>query len=88
MASSFEAPWLPSMIRLPNDIPEEVASRPRQAIQYRDLEDQGDDDSLVEEVRNLNNDSNLATHVENGRRQGRVRPSPLIEESENGWAGN
>lgn len=85
LAPGFETSWLPSTIRLPTDHGESARDRPRAAITYRDLEEQGDEDSLREEVNQLNKDSNLATHVENGRRQGRVRPSPLIEEQENGW---
>lgn len=78
LAPGFDAPWLPSAIRLPHDSPDEPV-RPRPAITYHDLEDAGDDDSLRDEVNRLNKDSNLATHIEGGR----IRPSPLIQEAEN-----
>ncbi|KAF2169829.1 hypothetical protein M409DRAFT_64828 [Zasmidium cellare ATCC 36951] len=78
LAPGFDAPWLPSAIRLPNDNTEEE-TRPRPAITYHDLEDNADEDSLRGEVNRLNKDSNLATHVEGGR----IRPSPLIQETEN-----
>lgn len=78
LAPGFDTPWLPSAIRLPHDNSENANGRPRPAITYRDVEE-GETDSLRAEVNRLNTDSNLATHVEGGR----VRPSPLIQETEN-----
>lgn len=79
LAPGFDAHWLPSAIRLPSDDDAEPEIRPRPAIMYHDLDDAGDDDSVRDEVNRLNKDSNLATHVEGGR----IRPSPLIQETEN-----
>jgi len=55
----------------------------RRRIEYRDAEDAeagGDEDSVVGEVRRLNNDSALASQVEGGR----MRPSDLFPER-NEW---
>ena len=52
---------------------------------YRDIEQQSDDASLRQEVDRLNKDSDLATHVESGRRGPRVVASPLMQQPENGW---
>lgn len=84
LAAASESSWLPSGIRLPSES-SRGSNLPRPAIMYRDIEQQGDDDSLREEVSRLNKDSTLATHVENGRRGPRVVASPLIQEQENGW---
>ena len=82
MMAGGQAGWLPSAIRLPNDRGEEEV-RVRPAITFRDVEEEGEADSLREEVSRLNQDSNLATHVAGSR----VRPSPLIQEAENNmWA--
>lgn len=75
---NFESNWLPSTIRLPAENSGNVANRPRPAITYRDVEQRADDDSLRQEVNRLNKDSNLATHVETGRR-GRVLPEQANE---------
>ncbi|KXT14520.1 hypothetical protein AC579_9560 [Pseudocercospora musae] len=76
----FDTSWLPSTIRLPIE-DTQSSDRQRPALLFRDVENDGEVDSLREEVARLNKDSNLATHVE----QGRVRPSALIQEHENGW---
>jgi len=66
VAPSSGSAWLPSAIRLPDedDIPE--GSARRQAIEYRDT-DGAEDDSVRAEVNRLNNDSNLASHIESER---------------------
>ena len=51
--------------------------RPLPAIGYRDVEDQGEEDSLAREVTNLNKDSQLATHVEGSR----TKSSGLLNEA-------
>lgn len=72
--------WLPSGVRLPND------DGRRRRIEYRDAEDANEDDSLADEVRRLNSDSQLASTVEGGR----TRRSGLLtqENQENEWASN
>ncbi|CZT22912.1 uncharacterized protein RCC_08619 [Ramularia collo-cygni] len=75
LSSSFDTAWLPSTVRLPED---QNRAGNRSAIAYRDVEDQGEADSLRDEVTRLNNDSDLAYRVEGGRI---VRPSPLFQES-------
>lgn len=81
-----DAGWLPSAIRLPRDGEGSGEARIRPAITFRDVEEEGEADSLREEVTRLNQDSNLATHVVGN--SSRVRPSPLIqqESGENMWA--
>ncbi|KAF7196440.1 hypothetical protein HII31_02168 [Pseudocercospora fuligena] len=76
----FDTSWLPSTLQLPIE-DNQSSDRPRPALLFRDVENEGEVDSLRDEVARLNKDSNLATHIE----QGRVRPSALIQEHENGW---
>lgn len=76
LSPGFDTPWLPSTVRLPEDDNARNGSRP--AITFRDIEDQGEADSLRDEVTRLNNDSNLASRVESGRA---IKPSPLIQEN-------
>ncbi|KAK5120316.1 hypothetical protein LTR85_006522 [Meristemomyces frigidus] len=77
LAPSSGSAWLPSAIHLPGDSPDSSRRRPA-AIEYRDVEDMGEgagdetaaaaeDDSVRAEVARLNNDSNLASHIEGGR---------------------
>jgi hypothetical protein len=82
LAPSSQSSWLPSHIRLPSDStqdesPTHPRRRPLPAIGYRDLEDQGEEDSLTREVTNLNKDSQLATHVEGSR----TKSSGLLNEA-------
>ncbi|KAH9821406.1 Tetraspanin [Teratosphaeria destructans] len=74
LAPSSSSAWLPSAIYLPAD--EDASgsgSRPKRpaAIAYRDLEDDDanvdSNDSLHQEIRRLNTDSDLASQVETGR---------------------
>ncbi|KAM0721027.1 hypothetical protein Q7P37_003312 [Cladosporium fusiforme] len=67
--------WLPSGIQLPGD-----TDRHRQ-IEYHDAEEAGEEDSLADEVRRLNSDSELASAVEGTRERGSV-----LLPHENGWA--
>lgn len=75
LAPSSESSWLPSHIRLPRDSNQadpSGARKPRAAIGYRDVEDEGEssarrEDSLQRAVTGLNHESNLATHVEANR---------------------
>ena len=74
---------MPSHIRLPSESTQDsppTRRRPRPAVGYRDLEDQGEDDSLHREVTNLNKDSHLASHVEGNR----DRPGGLLKDA-NQW---
>ncbi|KAK3085201.1 hypothetical protein LTR53_020065, partial [Teratosphaeriaceae sp. CCFEE 6253] len=75
--------FLPSAIRLPG---EDGSSRPRNAIEYRDVEDTeaGEADSVREEVNRLNKDSNMASYIEGGRVRAR---NGLWQEHENWRAG-
>ncbi|KAK4548018.1 hypothetical protein LTR36_010738 [Oleoguttula mirabilis] len=77
LAPSSGSAWLPSAIRLPSDrseSPESSRRRPA-AIEYRDVENNNNNtgaieeeaDSVRAEVDRLNNDSNLASHIEGGR---------------------
>ena len=81
LAPSSQSSWLPSHISLPSESTrEESPTRPRRplpAIGYRDVEDQGEEDSLAREVTNLNKDSQLATHVEGSR----TKSSGLLNEA-------
>ncbi|KAK5111975.1 hypothetical protein LTR62_004509 [Meristemomyces frigidus] len=76
--STANASWLPSTIRLPvDDGIEESGRAPRHAIEYRDsstgaeqqqvVEEQGEEDSVLEEIEQLNRDSSLASRVEGER---------------------
>lgn len=67
--------WRPSGIQLPGE------DSHHRRIEYRDAEEAGEDDSLADEVRRLNSDSELASTVEGGR----SRRSVLLPQ-ENGWA--
>jgi hypothetical protein len=69
--------WLPSGIQLPGD----DERNERRRIEFRDAEEAGEEDSLVDEVRRLNNDSQLASTVEGMR----TRPSVLLPR-DNTWA--
>jgi len=64
LAPSSGSAWLPSSVRLPIENGE--AGR-RQAIRYRDANDDDDDESVRAEVDRLNTDSNLASRVEGER---------------------
>lgn len=80
LAPSSQSSWLPSQIRLPSDSSrsESPAQRkPLPAIAYRDLEDQGESDSLTRAVTGLNNDSQLALRVEGSR----TKSSGLLNEA-------
>ena len=81
LAPSSQSSWLPSHIRLPSESTQDESPghprRPLPAIGYRDLEDQGEEDSLAREVTNLNKDSQLATHVEGSR----TKSSGLLSEA-------
>ncbi|TKA30623.1 hypothetical protein B0A50_02343 [Salinomyces thailandicus] len=71
LAPSSTSTWLPSRIRLP-DGETPAGARPRQAIEYRDVEGSEAEsvpDSVRDEVRRLNKDSNMASHVEGERRK-------------------
>jgi hypothetical protein len=50
-------------------------------IEFRDAEEAGEEDSIIDEVRRLNNDSQLASTVEGTR----TRPSALLPR-DNTWA--
>jgi hypothetical protein len=68
--------WLPSGIQLPGD------GNDRRRIEFRDAEEVGgEEDSIFDEVRRLNNDSQLASTVEGTR----TRPSVLLPR-DNTWA--
>ena len=69
--------WLPSGIQLPGD----GERNERRRIEFRDAEEAGEEDSIVDEVRRLNNDSQLASTVESMR----TRPSVLLPR-DNTWA--
>lgn len=69
--------WLPSGIQLPGD----GERNERRRIEFRDAEEAGEEDSIVDEVRRLNNDSQLASTVEGMR----TRPSVLLPR-DNTWA--
>ncbi|CAK4034280.1 hypothetical protein MYCFIDRAFT_148860 [Lecanosticta acicola] len=79
LAPGSDTHWLPSAIRLPREQNGSRSERPRPAITFRNVEDGEDADSLRDEVDRLNKDSNLASRVESGR----VRSTPLIQETEN-----
>lgn len=64
-APSGSRSWLPAGVQLPAD----GESR---RLEYRDAEDVGEDDSLADEVRRLNSDSQLATTVEGTRERNGV----------------
>ena len=83
MSPSSQSSWLPSHIRLPNDRSEHASApprRPRLAVEYRDIEDQGDEDSVQRAVTGLNKDSQLATQIEGSR----TKSSGLLSEA-NMW---
>ncbi|GAB7335587.1 hypothetical protein MBLNU13_g07920t1 [Cladosporium sp. NU13] len=69
--------WLPSGIQLPGDGEQNGHRR----IGFRDAEEAGEEDSIIDEVRRLNNDSQLASTVEGTR----TRPSALLPR-DNTWA--
>ena len=69
--------WLPSGIQLPGDGEQNGHRR----IEFRDAEEAGEEDSIIDEVRRLNNDSQLASTVEGTR----TRPSALLPR-DNTWA--
>ena len=78
--TSGSSSWLPSGIQLPGD--NECNERnERRRIEFRDAEEAGEEDSIVDEVRRLNNDSQLASTVEGVR----TRPSVLLPR-DNTWA--
>ncbi|KXT07456.1 hypothetical protein AC578_553 [Pseudocercospora eumusae] len=56
----FDASWLPSTLRLPTE-DNQSSDRSRPALLFRDVENEGEVDSLRDEVARLNKDSNLAT---------------------------
>ncbi|KAM0703773.1 hypothetical protein Q7P35_009712 [Cladosporium inversicolor] len=68
---------LPSGIQLPGDGEQNGHRR----IEFRDAEEAGEEDSIIDEVRRLNNDSQLASTVEGTR----TRPSVLLPR-DNTWA--
>jgi len=69
--------WLPSGIQLPGDGEQNGHRR----IEFRDAEEAGEEDSIIDEVRRLNNDSQLASTIEGTR----TRPSALLPR-DNTWA--
>jgi hypothetical protein len=69
--------WLPSGIQLPG----EGEHNGHRRIEFRDAEEAGEEDSIIDEVRRLNNDSQLASTVEGTR----TRPSALLPR-DNTWA--
>ena len=80
LAPSSQSSWLPSHIRLPSDSGQSDNHAPRKplpAIEYRDLEGQGEEDSLTRAVTGLNNDSQLALRVEGSR----TKSSGLLNEA-------
>ena len=81
MSNGSSRSWLPSRIQLPGE--GERSNNDRRRIEYRDSEEAGEEDSIIDEVRRLNNDSQLASTVEGTR----TRPSVLLPR-DNTWASN
>lgn len=77
LPTSGSRSWLPSGIQLPGDGEQNGHRR----IGFRDAEETGEEDSVFDEVRRLNNDSQLASTVEGSR----TRPSALLPR-DNTWA--
>jgi len=77
LPTSGSRSWLPSGIQLPGDGEQNGHRR----IEFRDAEEAGEEDSIFDEVRRLNNDSQLASTVEGTR----TRPSALLPR-DNTWA--